>query len=165
MVICLLSGRLLLCCLFLGIDPSRVDVNVHPAKLEIRFDDERSVRNMFYPVVKRAIQLHDFSPDFAATESDHFLSGQPQDSAFRTLSFQDIPNRAMTTDDLYRNYREGALHEPETPRSASLHQMNVPDHTLPDRSKLREGDEGLSSILLAPLHDDDVVSGSEGFRT
>ncbi|NTV06865.1 MAG: DNA mismatch repair protein MutL, partial [Chlorobiaceae bacterium] len=80
---------------------------------------------------------------------------QPQDSVFRTLSFQDVPNRAMTTDDLYRNYREGALHEPETPRSSSLHQMSA-GYTLPDR-QLREGDEGLSSILLAPLHDDDVV--------
>jgi DNA mismatch repair protein MutL len=140
--------------LFLGIDPSRVDVNVHPAKLEIRFDDERSVRNMFYPVVKRAIQLHDFSPDLEAAESNQFLSGQLQDSVFRKLSFPDVPHRAMTTGDLYRNYREGALNEPETPSSSPVHLMNAGAY--PDR-ELREGDDGLSSILLAPLHDDDVV--------
>jgi len=49
--------------LFLEMDPSRLDVNVHPAKLEVRFEDERSVRSMFYPVIKRAVRSYDFSPD------------------------------------------------------------------------------------------------------
>jgi DNA mismatch repair protein MutL len=148
--------------LFLAIDPSRVDVNVHPSKLEIRFDDERSVRNMFYPVVKRAIQLHDFSPDLAVTESDQLLSGQPEHSAFRKLSFPDIPQRSITTSDLYRNYREGAFHEPVASRLSPLHQASMFPHqtsagyALPER-ELREGDEGLSSFLLAPLYDDDAV--------
>jgi DNA mismatch repair protein MutL len=141
--------------LFLGIDPSRIDVNVHPAKLEIRFDDERSVRNMFYPVIKRAIQLHDFSPDLAATENDRFLSGQQQESVFRKLSFPDIPHRAITTGDLYRNYREGAFHEPSASRPTSLLPTGG-EYTLPER-ELREGDDGLSSIQPVPLHDDDVV--------
>ena len=147
--------------LFLAIDPSRVDVNMHPAKLEIRFDDERNVRNMFYPVVKRAIQLHDFSPDLAFTENDQLLSGQPENSAFRKLSFPDIPHRAITTGDLYRNYREGSFSEPVIP-GASVHRSEIFSHqasagyTFPE-SGLREADEGLSSILLAPLYDDDVV--------
>ena len=145
--------------LFLGIDPSRVDVNVHPAKLEIRFDDERSVRNMFYPVVKRTIQLHDFSPDLASG-NDNVLSGCLKDSAFRRLSFQDIPNSSMTTGDLYATYREGAFHVPEAPRVSALPQgemfpmLPLAGYTRPER-ELREGDDAPSSALLSRLNEDE----------
>ena len=147
--------------LFLSIDPSRIDVNMHPAKLEIRFDDERNVRNMFYPVIKRAIQLHDFSPDLAVTGSGQPDSAQGMESSVRKFSFPDIPHRSITTGDLYRNYREGAFDEASASRPSPLQQAEIFPHragtgALPS-SGLREGDEVLSSILLAPLYDDDVV--------
>ena len=137
--------------LFLGIDPSRIDVNVHPSKLEIKFDDERSVRNMFYPVIKRSIQLHDFSPDLAAPENES--------SAPRKFSFPDIPHRVTTTDDLYRNYREGAFHEPAASRVSPWHQPEIfpPPPVAGKARELQEGDEQLASVLLAPIYEDDVV--------
>lgn len=49
------SDRFPGCVINLTLDPSKVDVNVHPAKLEVRFSDERSVYNAVYFGVRRAL--------------------------------------------------------------------------------------------------------------
>ena len=98
--------------LFLGIDTRRVDVNVHPAKMEVRFEDERSVRHMFYPVVKRAVQLQDFSPDVGVRDfREHPLErlGPGPENAIRNLGYQPTPSMASGTADLYDSYRSSSF--------------------------------------------------------
>ncbi|MGA2506948.1 MAG: DNA mismatch repair endonuclease MutL [Chitinispirillaceae bacterium] len=40
---------------FVKIDPSRIDVNVHPTKQEIKFDDERSLSGFIFSAVKQGV--------------------------------------------------------------------------------------------------------------
>jgi len=144
--------------LFLTIDPSRIDVNVHPAKLEIKFDDERNVRNMFYPVIKRSIRLHDFSPDLAVLDD-----GSPQHSASRKFSFPEIPHRMTTTSDLYRNYRAGSGNESVAQRVTPWHQPEMFPSPLPSAGfvppaqQLHDGNEQIASLLLSPVYDDEAI--------
>ena len=48
--------------LFIEIDPARIDVNVHPTKTEIKFDDERTVYGIVRAVVKQVLGIYNISP-------------------------------------------------------------------------------------------------------
>ena len=43
-------------------DPSRIDVNIHPSKTEVKFEDERSIWQILLASVKEAIGKHNLSP-------------------------------------------------------------------------------------------------------
>ena len=51
------GGRHPVVALFLDLDPERVDVNVHPAKLEVRFRDGETVRSLIVAGIRDALAL------------------------------------------------------------------------------------------------------------
>ena len=67
--------------IFMEMDPVQVDVNVHPAKMEVKFDDERSIIQLVRSVVKKAINEYFVVPD--VTGSDTF--GDDFDTSFDHL--------------------------------------------------------------------------------
>lgn len=48
--------------IFLDIDPSNIDINVHPTKQEIKFEDEKLVYNYLFVAVKHALGKHNITP-------------------------------------------------------------------------------------------------------
>ncbi len=56
------SGRFPVCCLHIGIAPEVIDVNVHPAKSEIKFSDERAVFDAVYHACKESLLKGDVTP-------------------------------------------------------------------------------------------------------
>jgi DNA mismatch repair protein MutL len=48
--------------LFIEIDPIHIDINVHPTKTEIKFDDERTVYAIVQAAVRKAMSQHNLTP-------------------------------------------------------------------------------------------------------
>lgn len=51
--------------LFIDLDPHKIDVNVHPSKLEVKFDDEKDIYNFVLAVIRKTLGTHDLVPAMA----------------------------------------------------------------------------------------------------
>ncbi|MCL2772624.1 MAG: DNA mismatch repair endonuclease MutL [Oscillospiraceae bacterium] len=55
------AGKFPFCVLYIYVDESKVDINVHPQKMEIKFSDERQIYSSVYYAVKTALNKADYS--------------------------------------------------------------------------------------------------------
>lgn len=60
--------------LFIEIDPAHIDINIHPTKTEIKFDDERSVYAIIMAAVKKAVGVYNLSQSIDFEENINFLN-------------------------------------------------------------------------------------------
>jgi DNA mismatch repair protein MutL len=58
----LMKGRYPVCCLFLEMDPAAVDVNIHPAKREVKFHREAEVRRLVAQAVRETLLAFHAAP-------------------------------------------------------------------------------------------------------
>lgn len=98
--------------LFLSIDHKKVDVNVHPSKLEVKFDDEKEIYSFVNAVIKKTLGSYDlvpsvtFNPESSDKEKlrfDSFGSSERKDFSDRPLvnqSSQTKRNSIFSEDDI-----------------------------------------------------------------
>jgi DNA mismatch repair protein MutL len=97
----LMKGRFPVCCLFLDIDPAEVDVNIHPAKREVKFHQENTVRRLVAEAVRQSLrEFH--SPTAPASLTDGVRSCSPQ-------APPGLSPRASTPPDLRATVAPGAV--------------------------------------------------------
>ncbi|MEN9795971.1 MAG: hypothetical protein RLZZ150_948 [Bacteroidota bacterium] len=108
--------------LFITIDPERVDVNVHPQKHEVKFDDERQIYLLVQQAVSRALTQAQVIPSFLG---DVALAHRP---------LQSLPSSPVGTS-MVINRLTGEVLQQGSPRSSA------PDHrtgSLPAPQALHE---------------------------
>lgn len=134
--------------LFLETDPARVDVNVHPTKQEVKFDDEKMMYAYLNAAVKHALARYNIAPslDFSLTPEVTKLPSvnipATQDQVTQTqrsylynaftqknqAHFIDKSNGLQHWKELYAIAQKPAQHthqpEPTTETAHTLHQQN-----------------------------------------
>jgi DNA mismatch repair protein MutL len=84
----LMKGRYPVCCLFLEIDPAAVDVNIHPAKREVKFHREFEIRKLVGQAIKETL-LAFHGSEFSA-ESKRW-DGRPREPLGEQVSAMSKP--------------------------------------------------------------------------
>ncbi len=75
----LMKGRYPVCCLFLEIDPAAVDVNIHPAKREVKFHREFEIRKRVAQAVQETLlAFHSADSKVHSPRSKVEASKQPE---------------------------------------------------------------------------------------
>ena len=80
--------------LFLEVDPARVDVNVHPTKQEVKFEDDRLMYTYLNAAVKHALARYNIAPSL-----DFTLSPEIQQ-----LSSVQLPSTDSDKEDVQKGY-------------------------------------------------------------
>jgi DNA mismatch repair protein MutL len=62
-----MKGRYPICCLFLEIDPAAVDVNIHPAKREVKFHREPEIRRLVAQAIRETLLAFHVEPEKTKT--------------------------------------------------------------------------------------------------
>lgn len=63
--------------LFIDIEPERIDINVHPTKTEIKFEDEKTVYAIVHAAVRKSLGTHNIAPSLDFQSDVNFAPLQP----------------------------------------------------------------------------------------
>jgi DNA mismatch repair protein MutL len=89
----LMKGRYPVCCLFLEIDPAAVDVNIHPAKREIKFHREFEIRKIVAQAVKETLLAFHSEPEKPKTNFNAETQRRREEIKFSSeISAPALPN-------------------------------------------------------------------------
>ena len=143
--------------LFLTMPPEAVDMNVHPAKTEVRFRDPATVRSLIISALKHALHEHGQS---ASSSVSNFALGsfQPANISGPSLplhrgSTSALPNRYASP---YGNLAEAAqeFYEPLAPIQPSARAEEIPEE-MPGEQSYPLG------AARAQIHENYIIAQSE----
>lgn len=78
--------------LYLEIDPARIDVNIHPTKTEIKFEDERAIHSIIRTSVKHSLGQYNIAPTLDFERDQQFTPPPPSGKSIEAPGVYVDPN-------------------------------------------------------------------------
>jgi len=147
--------------LFIEIDPTRIDINVHPTKTEIKFEDEPTVRGILSAAVRMALGANNITPSLDYEPRTFFSDFTPDkntrmgltDIGF-TPTLHNLSNKKIN-DDWQKLYEGLSLPQPNEESETMFIESNFNEieetnqpHTISNKSFLVQMH---GSYILTPI--------------
>lgn len=129
--------------LFLELDPASIDINVHPTKQEIKFEDERLIYNYLKVAIRHAIGRYSITPqlDFQQPNrgfDDHFLFSKEspntdtlkQVGSNTNFSFKSEKPKVDNWESVYNSLQNDPFADISDEPITLGSKANIEDHTL-----------------------------------
>lgn len=151
----LASGRYPVCALFIDVEPKDVDVNVHPAKAEVRFYDGALVRGLLVGAIRNGLNLHSNHTsnvlDLSALVADKVpeFEEKPQPNGGFLEEYKPNYSYQSRPAGTYSYSKQAAL--PELERKLSVRVEAVED-------TVERSDVGELGVAKAQFHDTYIIS-------
>lgn len=139
----LLPGYIPTFFLFLDLDPAKIDVNIHPQKTEVKFEDENLIFALVRSTIKRSLGIYNVSPslDFERDSGmDAFLNQKKTSGSFK------VPEIVVDRD--YNPFQEERVSAGEKVAMAEMYQQNI--QAEPSKINLFEDEDFDEDLMRLP---------------
>ncbi len=114
--------------IYMDIDAEKIDINIHPTKTEVKFEDERSLWQILHAVVRESIGKYNLSPslDFE-TESVIDIPVMKRDTRIKMPSINVNPHFNPFDEDKGKNTTPGNPNKTRVPENWDMLYRNLRD--------------------------------------
>ena len=155
----LASNRYPVCALFIEVDPSFVDVNVHPQKLQVRFYDNALVRSLLVGSIRQALSFGDKKVAQTFSLQDLVQEKEPFEAAEQPLCLEEQTRQVLKDFSFAKPFKHTSATK-NLPDLENLYSVKVQEthQTLVEPNVKQTEDIGPLGLAKAQFHNTYIVS-------